>query len=250
MRHRKSGRKLGRNSAHLRALFRNMTVSLLMHGRIETTLAKAKELRRFAEPVITKAIRLRKALAEAGRKPTDEQLVHALHLRRVLAQHLPGAATMKGETGDRFLSRRDLVAFLIDDIAPRFLTRPGGYTRIRRLGFRKGDNASLVILELMPGEAGKEEKPLAGPEASGKKPRAGFFRRSKAEAVAADEKLDKKAKAEEKAVPKVEAKAEPEPEPKAARKPARKAEPKAEPKAEKKPEKRAAGKTEKKPKKA
>jgi large subunit ribosomal protein L17 len=242
MRHRKTGRKLGRNSAHLRALFRNMTASLLMHGRIETTLAKAKELRRFAEPVITKAIRLRKALAAAGKKPTDEQIVHALHLRRVLAVHLPGAATMKGEAGDRFLSRRDLVAFLIDDIAPRFLTRPGGYTRIRRLGFRKGDNAPLVILELMPDEAAKEEKPLAGPATPGKKPRAGFFRRSKAEATAADEKLDKRAKAEDEKQPE----AEPEPESKPARKPARKAEPKAEPKAEKK----AAPKAEKKPKKA
>ncbi len=242
MRHRKSGRKLGRNSAHLRALFRNMTVSLLMHGRIETTLAKAKELRRFAEPVITKAIRLRKVLAAAGKKPSDEQLVHALHLRRGLAEHLPGAATMKGEAGDRLLSRRDLVAFLIDDIAPRFLTRPGGYTRIRRLGFRKGDNAPLVVLELMPGEATKEEKPAAGPAAPGKKPRAGFFRRSKAEAAAADEKLDKRAKAEDEK--KEEAS---EPEPKAAPKPAaRKAAPKPEPKTEKK----AAPKSDKKPKKA
>ena len=238
MRHRKTGRKLGRNSAHLRALFRNMTASLLMHDRIETTLAKAKELRRFAEPVITKAIRLRQLLAAAGKKPTDEQIGQALHLRRLLAMHLPGAATMKGETGDRFLSRRDLVTFLIDDIAPRFLTRPGGYTRIRRLGFRKGDNAPLVILELMPDEAAKEEKPLAGPAAPGKKPRAGFFRRSKAEATAADEKLDKRAKtADEK-----KTEAEPEPEPKPARKAVRKA--------ESKPEKKAASKAEKKPKKA
>jgi len=232
MRHRKSGRKLGRNSAHRRALFRNMTASLLMHGRIETTLAKAKELRCFAEPTITKAIRLHKAISAAGRKPTDEQIGQALHLRRILAQRLPGGATMKGETGDRFLSRRDLVAFLIDDIAPRYLTRPGGYTRIRRLGFRKGDNAPLVILELMPGEAVKEEKPAAGPAAAGKKPRAGFFRRSKAEATAADEKLDRRAKAES------EKKTEAGPEPTPARK------------AESKPEKKAAPKAEKKPKKA
>ena len=232
MRHRKSGRKLGRNSAHLRALFRNMTASLLMHGRIETTLAKAKELRRFAEPTITKAIRLRKAIVAGGSKPTEEQIGQALHLRRILAMRLPAAATMKGESGDRFLSRRDLVAFLIDDIAPRFLTRPGGYTRIRRLGFRKGDNAPLVILELMPGEGVKEEKPAAGPAAPGKKPRAGFFRRSKAEAVAADEKLDKRAKAES------ERKTEAGPEPTPARK------------AESRPEKKAAPKSEKKPKKA
>jgi len=204
MRHRKFGRKLGRNSAHLRALFRNMTASLLLHGRIETTLAKAKELRSFAEPVITKAIRLRRVLPAGNRKPSDEVRAQALHLRRLIARHLPQAATMKGEGGDRFLTRHELLAYLLDDIAPRYMKRPGGYTRIRRLGFRKGDNAPLVILELVPGEVVKDEdKPKA--EAPEKKKRAGFFRRSKAEAAAEDEKRDKPAEAETKAK-KVEAK--------------------------------------------
>jgi large subunit ribosomal protein L17 len=210
MRHRKFGRKLGRNSAHLRALFRNMTASLLLHGRIETTLAKAKELRSFAEPVITRAIRLRRILPSGNRKPAEDVRTRALFLRRMLARHLPAAATMKGEGGDRFLTRHELLAFLLDDLAPRYMKRPGGYTRIRRLGFRKGDNAPLVILELVPGDVAKDEdKPKA--EAPEKKKRAGFFRRSKAEAAAEDEKRDKPVakadKAEAKPAKKVDKKA-------------------------------------------
>jgi large subunit ribosomal protein L17 len=206
MRHRKFGHKLGRNTAHLRALFRNMTASLLVHGRIETTLAKAKELRTFAEPLITKAIKLRRILPSGDKKPSAEVGERALHMRRLIGEGFPAAATMKGEGGDRLLSRRELVAFIVDDIAPRYLKRPGGYTRIRRLGFRKGDNAPLVILELVPGEAPKsEEKPKAG--ATEKKKRAGFFRRSKAEAVAEDEKRDHAVPAEDKTAKKVPKKA-------------------------------------------
>jgi large subunit ribosomal protein L17 len=206
MRHRKFGHKLGRNTAHLRALFRNMTASLLMHGRIETTLAKAKELRTFAEPLITKAIKLRRILPSGNKKPTAEVSELALHMRRMIGEGFPTAATMKGQDGDRLLSRRELVAFIVDDIAPRYLKRPGGYTRIRRLGFRKGDDAPIVILELVPGEAVKsEEKPKD--QAPEKKKRAGFFRRSKAEAAAEDEKRDQGAPAEDKAAKKAPQKA-------------------------------------------
>jgi large subunit ribosomal protein L17 len=208
MRHRKSGHKLGRNTAHLRALFRNMSASLLLHGRIETTLAKAKELRGYAEPLITKAIRLRRILPSGQRKPSDEVRDLALHMRRLIGERLPPGATMKGEDGDRFLSRRDLVAYLVDDVAPRFLKRPGGYTRIRRLGFRKGDNAPLVILELMPGEAAREEEKPKG-EAT-KKKRASFFRRGKAEAAAEDEKRERKAVPAEQPPKKAAKRAEPE----------------------------------------
>lgn len=189
MRHRKFGRKLGRNTAHLRALFRNMSASLVLHGRIETTLAKAKELRTFVEPLITKAIHLRRELPTGSRKPTAEQQERGLFLRRLIAARLPQGATMKGEDGDRMLNRRELVAFLLDEIAPRYMKRPGGYTRIRRLGFRKGDNAPLVILELVPGDAVKSEE-SAKPAAPEKKKKASFFRRGKAEAAAEDEKRD------------------------------------------------------------
>lgn len=213
MRHRKFGRKLGRNTAHLRALFRNMAASLVLHGRIETTLAKAKELRTFVEPLITKSIHLHRALPAGSRKPTAEQQARGLHLRRLIAARLPQGATMKGEDGDRMLNRRELVTYLLEEIAPRYLKRPGGYTRIRRLGFRKGDNAPMVILELVPGDAVKTaaEAPKAGtPE---KKKRASFFRRGKAEAAAEDEKREarpapKPSRAAKPAAPKVEKKVE------------------------------------------
>ncbi len=180
MRHRKSGRKLGRNAAHRRALFRNMTGSLLVHGRIETTLAKAKELRGHVEPIITKARGLRGEIGGGER---------ALHLRRLIASRLPTAVTAHSPDGDRLLTRRNLLTMLIDEIAPRYVGRPGGYTRIRRVGFRKGDNAPLVVMELVPAEA-PAEKPSTKQPAGRRK--AAFFRRGKAEATAQDEAREKK----------------------------------------------------------
>ena len=116
MRHLNSGRKLGRTSAHRTALFRNMATSLFRHERIETTDAKAKELRRFAEQLIT--------LAKRG----------DLHARR-----------------QAFADIRDqeVLAKLFGDIGPRFKTRPGGYTRIIKSRIRKGDNAPISIIELV-----------------------------------------------------------------------------------------------------
>jgi large subunit ribosomal protein L17 len=119
MRHLNSGRKLGRTSAHRTALFRNMATSLFRHERIETTDAKAKELRRFAEQLIT--------LAKRG----------DLHARR-----------------QAFADIRDqeVLAKLFGDIGPRFKTRPGGYTRIIKSRIRKGDNAPISIIELVGNE--------------------------------------------------------------------------------------------------
>jgi large subunit ribosomal protein L17 len=119
MRHLNSGRKLGRTSAHRTALFRNMATSLFRHERIETTDAKAKDLRRFAEQLIT--------LAKRG----------DLHARR-----------------QAFADIRDLevLAKLFGDIGPRFKTRPGGYTRIIKSRIRKGDNAPISIIELVGNE--------------------------------------------------------------------------------------------------
>jgi large subunit ribosomal protein L17 len=115
MRHLKSGRKLNRSSAHRRALFRNLVTSLLQHEHLQTTDAKAKELRRWAERMIT-----------LGKRGT-------LHARR---QALA------------FVRSRSVVAKLFDDIAPRFSTRPGGYTRITKLGTRRGDAAPVSLIEL------------------------------------------------------------------------------------------------------
>jgi len=130
MRHRHGLRKLNRTSSHRLAMLRNMTVSLLKHEAIRTTLPKAKELRRVAEPIIT-----------LGKNPT-------------LAN--------KRLAFDR-LRDRDMVVKLFEELGPRYKSRNGGYLRILKWGFRQGDNAPMALVELMdrpePKEdAGKEEK--------------------------------------------------------------------------------------------
>lgn len=116
MRHRKSGRKLNRNSSHRSALFRNMAKSLLTYGKIRTTEAKAKELRGFVEPLITLALR------------------NDLHARR---------------QAYKVLGSHQLVKKLFDEIGPNFVGVPGGYTRVLKLGApRPGDNAPMAVIEL------------------------------------------------------------------------------------------------------
>ena len=116
MRHRNKGRKLTRTHTHRKALLRNMATSLFRHERIETTTAKAKELRPVAERLIT--------LARRG----------DVHARRLAG---------------RKIQDRDVLGKLFDDIAPRYAERPGGYTRILRLGTRKGDGAEMSLIELV-----------------------------------------------------------------------------------------------------
>lgn len=116
MRHRQSNRKLNRTTSHRLAMFRNMTVSLLKHEVIKTTLPKAKELRRFVEPLIT-----------LGKEPS-------------LANHRLAF--------DR-LRDRDMVVKLFGELGPRYQARPGGYLRILKYGFRKGDNAPMALVELV-----------------------------------------------------------------------------------------------------
>ena len=116
MRHRESGRKLNRNSSHRKAMFRNMAVSLMQHEMIRTTLPKAKELRRFAEPLITMA-------------RTD-----SVAKRRIAFSRLRDRAT---------------VAKLFNELGPRYKTRPGGYLRILKYGYRPGDKALMAIVELV-----------------------------------------------------------------------------------------------------
>ena len=116
MRHRKSGRKLGRNSSHRKAMFRNMAASLFRHETIRTTLHKAKELRRVAEPLITLA-------KQDGTS------------RRRLA----------------FARLRDdaAVGKLFNELGPRFKDRPGGYLRILKIGYRAGDAAPMAVVQLL-----------------------------------------------------------------------------------------------------
>jgi len=128
MRHNVAHRKLGRVTEHRLALLRNQATALLRHERIETTLPKAKELRPFVERLITIARRGVAAGAADGR---------ALHARRLVL---------------RDLQDREVVSKLFDSLAPRFAERPGGYTRILRLGFRRGDSAEIAQIELVGSE--------------------------------------------------------------------------------------------------
>jgi large subunit ribosomal protein L17 len=116
MRHRLGLRKLNRTSSHRLAMFRNMTVSLLRHELIKTTLPKAKELRRVAEPILT-----------LGKTPSlaNRRLAYAR------------------------LRDREMVTKLFDELGPRYAARNGGYSRILKFGFRKGDNAPMALVELM-----------------------------------------------------------------------------------------------------
>jgi large subunit ribosomal protein L17 len=123
MRHRNGPRKLNRTSEHRAAMLRNMCVSLLQHEAIKTTLPKAKELRRVVEPLITLA-----------KEPT-------LANRRLAFDRLRD---------------RDIVVKLFNDLGPRFKTRPGGYTRILKMGFRVGDNAPMAYVELVDRPAAEE----------------------------------------------------------------------------------------------
>jgi large subunit ribosomal protein L17 len=121
VRHRRSGRKLGRDASHRKALFSNMAASLFEHGRIRTTEAKAKELRPIAEKLITLA----------RKDPSD-----------VAAQRNAVA----------YLRSKDAVHRLFHEVAPRFTERPGGYTRIIKIGPRPGDAAPMVYIELVDHE--------------------------------------------------------------------------------------------------
>jgi large subunit ribosomal protein L17 len=116
MRHRQSNRKLNRTTSHRLAMLRNMTNSLLQHEVIKTTLPKAKELRRVAEPLIT-----------LGKKPSVAN-------RRLAFDRLRD---------------RDVVVKLFDELGPRFQKRNGGYLRILKFGFRQGDNAPMALVELL-----------------------------------------------------------------------------------------------------
>ena len=128
MRHRKSGRKLGRNSSHRKAMFRNMATSLVRHETIRTTLPKAKELRRVVEPLITLA-------------KEDNVAKRRLAFDR--------------------LRDKEAVGKLFKDLGPRFKDRPGGYLRILKTGPRPGDAAPMAIVQLVDGPAVEAEAAAA-----------------------------------------------------------------------------------------
>ena len=136
MRHRVNGKKLRRNTAHRRALLRNLVTSLLERERVRTTLAKAKATRPLAEKMITLA-----------KKDT-------LHTRRLVL---------------RFIFKKNIVKKLFEEIGPRFIERPGGYTRIVKISPRAGDGAEMAMIELVGSEFKKKEKKKEKAKAKAKK---------------------------------------------------------------------------------
>ncbi len=141
MRHNVAHRKLGRVTEHRLALLRNQAIALLRHEKIETTMPKAKELRPFVERLITIAKRgVAAGSANGG----------SLHARRMVLAELPD---------------KEVVGKLFDTLAPRFAERPGGYTRILRVGFRRGDSAEVAHVELV----GSEFNPKAAEEEAEKR---------------------------------------------------------------------------------
>ena len=159
MRHKNAGRKFSRDTSSRRAMLRNLAANLITHERIETTDEKAKELRRVAERLITKAKRLGDVAftAAAELKPADK--AKRLHAQRVVSAFLPrfGTRTVDGET-----RKIDLVEKVFCDLARRFKERSGGYTRIIKLGPRRGDAAAMSIIELVGSAAAA--KADAGPK--------------------------------------------------------------------------------------
>jgi len=173
MRHRVAGRKLGRTSEHRTALLRNLSTALFDKEKITTTLAKAKELRPFAEKLVTMA-----------KKET-------LHARRLVLRHVQD---------------KKVAGKLLDTLSARYAQRPGGYTRILKLGPRRGDHAEMAIIELVgaEGEGGTEKKSKASKKgkarkakapAKGAKPAAKTAK--KAGKKTAKKKTSRKAKADE-----------------------------------------------------
>ncbi len=150
MRHLNDGRKFGRNSSHRRAMFRNLAANLIMNERIITTDAKAKELRRVAEKLITKARRVGAIAFTPQVDLTPAQRGDRLNLVRALESELPRKATRTEPGG--ILVEVDLVEKILLTYAKRFAGRPGGYTRIVKLGPRRGDNAPMAMIEFMPAE--------------------------------------------------------------------------------------------------
>ena len=134
MRHRKSGRQLGRNSSHRSAMWRNMVTSLIEHGRIRTTEAKAKELRKFAEKTITKAKRVGDIVAKAEDKRSQDEKVRLVHAMRMAG---------------RMVRTKDALTKLFNEIAPALKDRNGGYTRVVKMGPRPGDAAPMAIIEII-----------------------------------------------------------------------------------------------------
>ncbi len=157
-------------------MFRNMAANLILNERIETTDAKAKELRRVAEKLITKARRLGEVAYTQSDTMSAGDKANRLAVKRQLLSYLPRFGVLVSKGGET--KKVDLVEKLLLDLAKRFKDRPGGYTRIIKVGLRRGDNAPLSLIELV------DSAPAAEGAAEGEKP-AKAKKAKKAAAVAA-----------------------------------------------------------------
>ena len=142
MRHRVSGRRLGRDAAHRKALRKNLIAELITHEQVLTTEAKARMLRPAAEKIIT--------LAKRGLVKGEQDPAYTVHARRLVAARI--ARFRQAVDEDGAVEDVDVVKKLFDDIAPRFADRPGGYTRMVKIGKRSGDNADMALLMLVDKE--------------------------------------------------------------------------------------------------
>jgi len=148
MRHRKAGRKLGRNSASRKAMFRNMVTSLLRHEQIHTTEAKAKEVRGYAERVITLGRRAPSAADIEGLKGDDKLKAQAKRVHAIRRARL-------------WVNDKDVLSKVFNEYSERYQDRPGGYTRVVKAGVRAGDNAPMAVIQLVR----EDDVPLKGASA-------------------------------------------------------------------------------------
>jgi len=156
MRHKISGRQFSRDTSSRRAMLRNLTANLITHERIETTDAKAKELRRVAERLISKARRIGKvAYTKDGMTPADA--AKRLHVSRLISAYLPRWGVRADGT------KVDIVEKVLLDLSKRFAERAGGYTRIIKIGPRRGDNAPMCLIEFVDAAAPQDKVKVVAP---------------------------------------------------------------------------------------
>lgn len=152
MRHRRARTKMGRTQAHRNAMFNNMLTSLVEHGRITTTERKAKELRGIAERSVTRFTRLGDILLKDQTKLDDEERARVVHAMRMVG---------------RDVRQRQWLLHLYNERAPRYLGRSGGYTRVLKLGPRKGDAAPMAMIEFIDAEMPEREGAVKTEEKKG-----------------------------------------------------------------------------------
>jgi large subunit ribosomal protein L17 len=166
VRHRHLRNKIRGNAPERHAMFNNMVASLLKHGRVKTTVTRAKILRSMVEKTVTKATTLGDLLLKDRSKMDAQDRARLIHAMRMVR---------------RKIKDRQVVQQLFDDVAPRYLGRPGGYTRTYKMGFRKGDGAPLAMVEFIEAEMPEREGVKKAEEGKEPKRRFGLFSRKKEE---------------------------------------------------------------------